>query len=118
MNLINNLQEGSLFLGHPGQGTLQVEKAPHLSWAIQFLTVAYNGACSTNVISEWREFPSAPCLAEKKKLDDSSRLGFVEIAHVALHASFPPLQQEKIIRHMNRPLFPTELLIPSYDIRK
>jgi len=34
-------------------------------------------------ISEWREFPSAPCLAEKKKLDDSSRLHIVEIALVA-----------------------------------
>jgi len=32
--------------------------------------------------SEWREFPSAPCLAEKKKLDDSPRLGVVEIARV------------------------------------
>jgi len=33
-------------------------------------------------LSEWREFPSAPCLAEtkKKKLDDSSRLDVVEIA--------------------------------------
>ena len=33
-------------------------------------------------ISEWREFPSAPCLAEKK-LDDSSHLDVVEIARVA-----------------------------------
>jgi hypothetical protein len=34
-------------------------------------------------LSEWREFPSAPCLAEKKKqLDDSSRLD-VEISRVA-----------------------------------
>jgi hypothetical protein len=32
-------------------------------------------------LSEWREFPSAPCLA-KKKIDDSSRLDFVEIALV------------------------------------
>jgi len=31
-------------------------------------------------LSEWREFPSAPCLA--KKLDDSSRLDAVEIARV------------------------------------
>jgi len=31
-------------------------------------------------LSEWLEFPSAPCLAGKKKLDDSSRLGVVEIA--------------------------------------
>jgi len=34
-------------------------------------------------LSEGREFPSAPCLAgKKKKLDDSSRLDVVEIALV------------------------------------
>ena len=34
-------------------------------------------------VSEWREFPSAPCLAgEKKELDGSSRLDVVEIARV------------------------------------
>jgi hypothetical protein len=34
-------------------------------------------------LSEWREFPSAPCLARrKKKLVDSSRLDVVEIARV------------------------------------
>jgi hypothetical protein len=33
-------------------------------------------------LSEWREFPSAPSLAGKKKLD-SSRLDIVEIALVA-----------------------------------
>ena len=31
-------------------------------------------------LSEWHEFHSAPCLAGEKKLDDSSRLDFVEIA--------------------------------------
>ena len=35
-------------------------------------------------LSEWREFSSAPCLAEKKKLDESSRLDVVEIARVPL----------------------------------
>ena len=34
-------------------------------------------------LSEWREFPLAPCLAGKKKLDDSLRLDVVEIAHIA-----------------------------------
>jgi len=34
-------------------------------------------------LSEWREFTSAPCLAEKKNLDDNSRLDGVEIARVA-----------------------------------
>jgi len=33
-------------------------------------------------LSEWCEFPSAPCLARKKKLDDSSRLDVVEVARV------------------------------------
>ena len=33
-------------------------------------------------LSEWREFHSAPCLARKKNLDDSSRLHVVEIARV------------------------------------
>jgi len=45
-------------------------------------------------LSEWREFPSAPCLAKnnnnnnnnnnkkEKKLDDNSRLDVVEIANV------------------------------------
>jgi hypothetical protein len=32
-------------------------------------------------LSEWREFPSVPCLAGKN-LDDSSRLDVVEIARV------------------------------------
>ena len=33
-------------------------------------------------LSEWREFPSAPSLAGRKILDDSSRLYVVEIARV------------------------------------
>jgi hypothetical protein len=41
-------------------------------------------------LSEWRKFPSAICLAEKK-LNDSSRIDVVEIARVALHVSFQPL---------------------------
>ena len=34
-------------------------------------------------LSEWREFPSANCLAGKKKLNDNLRLDVVEIARVA-----------------------------------
>jgi hypothetical protein len=33
-------------------------------------------------LTEWHKFPSAPCLAGKKKLDDSFRLDVVEIARV------------------------------------
>jgi hypothetical protein len=54
-----------------------VEKSPRLNWAIQFVTVVYDGACSPNVSGRME-----PCLA-RKKLDDNSRLDVVEIAHVA-----------------------------------
>ena len=42
-------------------------------------------------LSEWFEFPSAPCLAGGKKLDDSSRLDVAEIARVpdTLPSLFP-----------------------------
>jgi len=33
-------------------------------------------------LPEWREFPLAPSLAEKKNLDDRSRLDVVEIVRV------------------------------------
>jgi len=59
-----------------------MEKSPRLNWATQFLTVAYDGAFSLLFLSEWREFPSAPCLAGKKELDDSLRPDVVEIARV------------------------------------
>jgi len=59
-----------------------VEKSPRLNWTTQCLTVAYGDVYSPNV-SEWHEFPLAPCLAGKKKLDDSSRLHVTEIARVA-----------------------------------
>jgi len=42
-------------------------------------------------LSEWRELPSASCLAGEKKLDDNSRLDVVEIARVpdVLPSLFP-----------------------------
>jgi len=33
-------------------------------------------------LSEWSEFPSVPCLAGKKKIDDNLDLDVVEIARV------------------------------------
>jgi len=36
-------------LGRPRRGATQVEKSPRLNWATQFLTVAYDSACSPNV---------------------------------------------------------------------
>jgi hypothetical protein len=53
-------------LGRPGQGASQVEKSPRLNWTTQFLMVAYDGACFPILLSEWREFPSTPCLTGKQ----------------------------------------------------
>jgi hypothetical protein len=49
---------------------------------------------SLMILAKWREFPSVPCLAGKKILDDSSGLDVVEIARFSGYASFQPLQQE------------------------
>jgi len=45
-------------------------------------------------LTEWSEFPSGPCLAEKKNLDDSSRLDVVEIARIP--DMFATLQGKKL----------------------
>jgi len=37
----------------------------------------------TMSLSEWREFPSAPCFVGEKKPDNSSHLDVVEIVRVA-----------------------------------
>jgi len=70
-------------LCRPERGASQVEKSPRLNWATQFLTVAYDGACSLIFLSDWREFPSSPSLAGGGELDNSSRLDVVEIARIA-----------------------------------
>jgi len=51
-----------------GWGASQVEKLPHLNWIIQFLTVAYDGACSPNVSTRmaWISFGALPCRGEEK----------------------------------------------------
>jgi len=70
-------------------------------------------------LSEWREFPSGPCLAGKKKLDDSSRLMLLKLRASPAMLPFGLCNKKRLaVRHMNRPLFPTTLLIPFYDIRK
>jgi len=108
------------FLGRPGQGASQVEKSPRLNWATQFLTVAYDGACSLMFLSECREFPSATCLAGKKKNLMTARVSMLLKSRASSDVLPFSLCNEKIlaIRHMNRPIFPTTLSILSYDIGK
>ena len=59
-------------------------------------SLARPGKKQAMFLSEWREFPSAPCLAGKKKLDETSRLDVVEIACVPdmLPSLFLPGQAE------------------------
>ena len=54
-------------LGRPGRGASHVEKSPRLNWNAQFLTVAYDGACSNNVSVRIAliSFGALPC--KKKK---------------------------------------------------
>jgi len=106
-------------LGRPGRGATQVEKSPRLNWATQFLTVAYNGACSLMFLSELHEFPSAPYLAEKKNLMTTRVSMLLKSRASPDMLPFSLCYKKRLaIRHMNRPLFPTTLSIPSYDMGK
>jgi len=71
-------------------------------------------------LSEWRKFSSAPYLAGGKKNLMTVRVSMLLKSRAS--PDMPPfsLCNKKIpsIRHMNRPLFPTTLSIPSYDIGK
>jgi hypothetical protein len=74
VNLINNLWGGHCFglsrLRRITGGKITTFKLCHMMVHVPLM-----------FLSEWREFPSAPCLAKKKKnLEDSSRLDVVEIA--------------------------------------
>ena len=69
-------------------------------------------------LSEWREFSSAHCLAEKKLMP--ARVSMLLKSRSSPNMLPFSLCNKKwhTIRHMNRTLFPTTLLIPSYDIGK
>ena len=77
-------------LGRPGRGASQVEKSPRLNWATQFLTVAYDGACSPNVSVRmvWVSFGALPC--RRKNLMTAHVSMFLKLCD-AWHASFKSL---------------------------
>ena len=70
-------------------------------------------------LSEWREFPSAPCLAGGGDLM-TARVSILLKSHASPDVlPFSLCEKKRLaIRHMNRLLFPTTLSIPSYDIGK
>ena len=66
---------------------------------------------------EWREFPSALYLAGKKNLMTACVSMLLKSRASPDMIPFSLRNKEKLaIRHMHRPLFPTTLSIPSYDI--
>jgi len=68
-------------------------------------------------LSEWREFPSAPCLAKKKNFM-TARVSMLLKLRASSNMLPFNLCKKKNFRHMNRPFFPTTLAIPSDDIGK
>jgi len=104
-------------LGRPGRGASQVEKSPRLNWATQFLTVAYDGACSPNIYFRmpWISFCALRCRKEKNLM--TARVSILLKSRASPDVlSFSLCNKKRLaIRHMNRPLFPTTLSIPSYD---
>jgi len=95
-------------LGRPGRSAKQVGKSPRLNRATQFLTVAYDGACSPNVSVRmaWISFGTLPC--RKKKLM-TARVSMLLKSRASPDMLPFSLSNKKrlAIRHMNRPLFPT-----------
>jgi len=107
-------------LCRPGRGASQVEKSPRLNWATQFLTVAYDGACSPNVSVRMARisFGALSCRGGGNLM--TARVSMLLKSRASPDTLPFSLRNKQIlvIRHMNRPLFPTTLSIPSYDIGK
>ena len=106
-------------LCRPGRGASQVEKSPRLNWATQFLTVAYDGTCSPNVSLRMVGIPFGvfPC---RKNYLITARVSMLLKSRASPDMLPFSLCNKKILAiwHMNRPLFPTTLSIPSYDFGK
>ena len=103
--------------GRPGQGASQVEKSPRLNWTTQFLTVAHDGACSpyVSVIMAWISFSASTCREKKTLWQQASPCCWNRAPRLTCFLS-ASVTRKLAIRHMNRPLVPTALSIPSYDI--
>jgi len=69
--------------------------------------------------SEWREFPSAPYLTGKRNVMTARVSILLKSCVLSDTFRFSLCNKKRLaIRHMNRPLFPKTLSIPSYDIGK
>jgi len=105
-------------LGRPGRGAIQVEKSPHLNWATQFLTVVYDGAYSPNVSCRmaWISYGALPCPPKKSLMRARVSMLLKSRASPDMLPFSLCNKKRLTILHMNRPLFPMTLSIPSYNI--
>jgi hypothetical protein len=100
-------------------GISQVEKSSRLNWATQFLTVAYDGACSPkpSLRMVWISFGTLPC--RKKNLMTSHISMLLKSRTSPDMLPFSLCNKKRLaIWHVNRSLFSTTLLIPFYNIGK
>jgi len=106
-------------LGRPERGVSQVEKSPHLNWTTQYLTVAYDGACSPNVCQNGMNFLRRLALQEKNNLMTARISMLLKSCGSPDMLPFSLCNKKRLaVRHVYRPVFPTTLSIPSYDIGK
>ena len=108
-------------LGRSGRGATQVEKSPPLNWATQFFfMVSYDGACSTNIYTKmaWISFSALLFRGEKNSMTAGVSILLKSRASPDMLPFSLCNKKRLAILYMNRPLFPTTLSIPSYDIGK
>ena len=93
----------------PGRVALQVEKSQFLNWATQVFEGGIQWCMLPWCLSEWREFPSAPCLVE-------TVLNGTHVLMLKLRTS-PDMLPVSLcntkglaILHLNRPFFPSPLV--------
>jgi hypothetical protein len=115
-NLINNLRGGHCFVSCRTRrntgGKITPFKLGHT-----VLTVAYNGSCSPNVSLRiaWILFYALSC-REKNLMKARVSMLLKSRASPDMLPFSLCIMKRLAIRRMNRPLFPTTLSIPFYDI--
>jgi len=105
-------------LGRPGRGALHVEKSPRFNWTTKFLTVSYDGANSPNVSVRmaWIFFDALTCRKQKTWWQLACPCCWHRARYLTCFLSASVTRKDFAVRHMNGPLFPKTLSIPSYDI--
>jgi hypothetical protein len=108
-------------LCRPGRGASQVEKSPRLNWATHHRTPLFYTMVHVPLmfLSEWREFLRYHAMHKKINLmTDCVSMSLKSRASTDMLPFSLCNKKRLAVRLRNRPLFPTTLSIPSYDIGK